>query len=430
MSCGLTRTTTLAARQSSPRCFARPAVPTLSSRCFASSSGSGGGSSQWQSLPANFVPFARSLPDAQAAYLGWANGQWLVPSSLKSLQAVHTVDQAYLPFYVFDAVVESRFGGRVGFNYSELVYNAHSRSYQTVQRTRWREVGMERQASRVVYSSDDPSMQVYGAFKYKWEPIQVVKGPLSGAGTVVTPSQMRPQDFAGREVDVFEMRLETAQGRVLDYIRAKEEERGRQQLLAQYGADEAQVTAEIRIASLSLRRVYQPAYVFHLEHLGHQFEVMVNGRTGAVWGQHIYSGTKAGAAAFAASASLWVWAGGVMHAVPLGGLSFVGAVLLPTLIGAVVGRQWASVRQWFREKKRVADRAADARMQPEQEERRWGRWGWGQQEQQQSAGWNEQQRTEQRYEQQYRQQQREQQQRQQQQQPFGQRFRRAAPTQT
>lgn len=271
-------------------------------------------------------------------------------------------------------------------------------------------------------------MQVYGAFKHKWEPIQVVKGALSAPGTVLTPAQMHPADFVDREVDVFEMRLETAQGRVIDYIRAKEEARGEEQLRRQYGADTAEVAAEVHVASLALRRVYQPAYVFHLEHLGQAFEVMVNGRTGAVWGQHIYSGTKAGAAAFIASASLWMWAGGVMHAVPLGALSFVGGVLLPTLIGAVVGRQWASVRQWFREKKRVADRAADARMQPEQEEQRWGRWGWGQQERQQSAGWNEQQRTEQRYEQQY-QRQREQQQHQQQQ-PFGQRFRRAAPTQT
>lgn len=139
--CGLSRSTTLAHRQPFPRCGTRPAIPSLSFRCFATSS-SGGGSSRWQSLPANFVPFARSLPDAQAAYLAWAKGQWLAPEYLKSLQAVHSVDQSYLPFYAFDAVVESRFGGRVGFNYTELVYNANTRSYQTVQRTRWREVAM------------------------------------------------------------------------------------------------------------------------------------------------------------------------------------------------------------------------------------------------------------------------------------------------
>jgi hypothetical protein len=233
-------------------------------------------------------------------------------------------------------------------------------------------------------------MQIYGAFKYKWDEIQVLKTPLSQV-TVVEPRSMSPRDFEGKEVDVFEMKLETAQGRVMEFIQQQEVAKGQRLFMQRYGADEADVVASIDVTSFRVRRVYHPAFVFHLRHLDQEFVVMVNGATGAVWGQYIYDATKVGGAAFLAGSALWL-VGGLMHLVSLSFTSYVLTVLIPSVLAGVVGKYWAHIRQYIREARRVVDREADAALKAGAQQ------AWYQQQ----AGFGEQRRTEERYEQAYR----------------------------
>jgi hypothetical protein len=335
------------------------------------------------------------LPQAQDAYLEWARKQRFAPDTIKSLNAIVDTDESYLPFFAFDLACVTRFGGRIGFRTLVSQYNPSTRQTEMRTVTNWRRVPLEPTGTVAHYSSDLPNMQIYGAFRYKWEPIQVVKGPL--AGRVVTPAQMAPNDFRGREVHVFEMKPDTAHGRVLEFVRTQEQARGENLLRQRYQADEVDVEAEVRILSLNVRRVYLPAYVFHLQHLGKNFEVMVNGQTGAVWGQHIYSETKIATAFALPATAVWAYAALFAHAVPLGPLSFVLCVMAPTVIAGVAGRWWANIRETLREQKREHDRAADAALK----EGSWRAEQWAQQQQQQSAGRAQHERTESRYEQRY-----------------------------
>jgi len=361
-------------------------------RWLSSSSSSSDGS---QPLAAHFVPFARTLPQAQEAYLSWARRQRFAPDSIKTLSAITDTDEAYLPFFVFDVAVVSRFGGRVGKRSFESQYNPQTRQYEMRPVVHWRRVPLEVTGSAAAYSSDQPQMQVYGAFKFKWQPIQVVKSPLTGR--LRTPASMQPNDFRGKEVHVFEMKPDTAHGRILEFVRQQEQARGEELLRQRYGADEVDVDAEVSILNLSVRRVYQPAYIFHLQHLGQNFEVIVNGQTGAIQGQFIYSETKIAAAFAVPTTALWLYAATFAHTVPMGPISFVVCVMLPTVIAGVAGRWWAHAREYLREQKRESDRAADAALR----EGSWREQQWAQQQRQQTAGQSDHRRTEKQYEQRY-----------------------------
>lgn len=67
--------------------------------------------------------------------------------------------------------------------------------------------------------------------------IQVVWSPAH-------PAALSPYDFEGTEVDVFEMKLETATQRIVAHIKAQEEARGVQALKQRYNADEAEAAGE------------------------------------------------------------------------------------------------------------------------------------------------------------------------------------------
>jgi len=375
-------------------------------RTYATSSTSSSSSSS-SSLNPYFVRFQLSLPEAQAAYLAWSRGQPFAPDQLKSLKAITHTDQAYLPFYAFDANVQTRFSGRVGWQTRESYYNVSTRRWETRTVTHWKHVGVDPYLYPHSYSSDLPSMQVYGAFKYRWQPVQVVKGRLSG-GRMMEPRQMQPSDFVGREVDVFDMKLETAQGRVMRFIRDSEAQRGAELFKERFKADVAEVEAEVHFTAFTMRRVYQPAYIFHINHLGDDMTVIVNAVTGKVWGQYVYSGKKVGFAYFLGSSVVWLLSA-VVGPLKVGlGSTFLFGVLAPSVIVGGVARYWARVREFFREQKRRSDMSADAttptgkqyEWSAEEHARRW-RQEQRQQRQQDERAYGEQQRTEQRYERTY-----------------------------
>jgi hypothetical protein len=155
-------------------------------------------------LDANFVRFKLTRPEAEAAYAKWASSFYLSPSSIRD---VRVVDETYVPFYVFDVTVQSRFGGRVGYRRMVPVLNPATRKLEMRSELEWSSVRMDSVPQVSHYGSDLANLQIYGAFKLKWAPIQIVKTPLPQK-SILTPAMMNPQDFRGKEVDVFEMKIE------------------------------------------------------------------------------------------------------------------------------------------------------------------------------------------------------------------------------
>lgn len=108
-----------------------------------------------QSLDAHFVQFRVNRSQAEAAYQAWAKKQYFAPTSLTHLSNVHAVDEAYLPFYVFDLGVRTRItGGRIGFHETESYYNTLSKRWETRTVTQWRTVPHGQETTHVEWHWD------------------------------------------------------------------------------------------------------------------------------------------------------------------------------------------------------------------------------------------------------------------------------------
>jgi DNA-directed RNA polymerase subunit RPC12/RpoP len=93
--------------------------------------------------PESLVPFKVTRVDANARFGAWIGKLWLRPGDLKRMAKVQEIGGVYVPFWTFDALVDSQWGAERGwFYYENEIYTetvdgrAETRERQ-VQKTRW-----------------------------------------------------------------------------------------------------------------------------------------------------------------------------------------------------------------------------------------------------------------------------------------------------
>ena len=90
--------------------------------------------------PESLVPFHIDNGSAKQSFSGWLNGLWFRPSALKHNAKVSEMNGVYIPYWTFDARVDSDWTAQAGYYYYETEHytdsDGNSRTRQ-VRRTRW-----------------------------------------------------------------------------------------------------------------------------------------------------------------------------------------------------------------------------------------------------------------------------------------------------
>jgi DNA-directed RNA polymerase subunit RPC12/RpoP len=90
--------------------------------------------------PESIVPFKVDKAQANKIFEEWLGSLWFRPSDLKKMAKLQEMGGVYIPFWTFDAWVQSNWTADAGYHYYETEYytdaNGDQQSRQ-VQRTRW-----------------------------------------------------------------------------------------------------------------------------------------------------------------------------------------------------------------------------------------------------------------------------------------------------
>lgn len=90
--------------------------------------------------PESLVPFRVEANVAQQKFKDWLGGLWFRPGDLKARAAVGQINGVYVPYWTFDARVDSRWNAQAGYHYYvDETYTDSSGKKQTrkVQKTNW-----------------------------------------------------------------------------------------------------------------------------------------------------------------------------------------------------------------------------------------------------------------------------------------------------
>jgi hypothetical protein len=229
--------------------------------------------------PEAVLPFVLDRNAVREALRGWASSRWFAPNSLKRVTEAESTHSTYLPHWTYDARTSSRYTGRRGQHYWQTetyLQNGVTKSRQ-VRRTRWYSV-----SGMVARDFDD--VLVPGTGRLAPEHLgRLEPWPLPHA------QPYRPEFLAGHETLRYDVEpeagLEAAKARMAKVIVAD--------CRRQIGGDEQQVTSlQTNHFDITFKLLLLPVWLACYLHAGRTYQVMVNGRTGAVAGERPYSAAK------------------------------------------------------------------------------------------------------------------------------------------
>lgn len=93
--------------------------------------------------PESLLPFRIAKDDANRRFGAWIAALWFRPNDLKKIARVQEMGGVYVPFWTFDALVDSRWTAERGWHYyetetyTETVNGREETRTRQVQRTRW-----------------------------------------------------------------------------------------------------------------------------------------------------------------------------------------------------------------------------------------------------------------------------------------------------
>lgn len=230
--------------------------------------------------PQGVLPFALDAGAARDRMKRWLGSLWFAPGGLRRYaEAGRPLAGIYLPHYTYDAIGEAEYSGQRGDAYyitRTRMVNGRSQPFQE-RRIRWRPV-----AGRVRHVFDDvlvPASDSLG--------VEAEYGGRSWDLAALEP--YRPEFLAGFRAEAPQLALD--QG----FARA---EAVMQQTLVRdikfdIGGDAQQITSmRARFSEVTFKHVLLPAWLASYRWRNRAYQVVVNGRTGAVSGERPYSGWK------------------------------------------------------------------------------------------------------------------------------------------
>jgi len=227
--------------------------------------------------PESVLPFKLDQPAVRDALRRWYQSRWFAPSRLKKAALTDTLHGAYLPYWTFDARAHAQWTAESGYHYyTTESYRDGNGQTQTrqVQHTRW-----ESSSGRLEHFFDDElvsaSKGAHPKLLPKIEPFPT-KELLGYAPTYV----------AGWVVEQYQ----------IDLISAAQHSRERMENLVKSlcasqvpGDTHRNLRVSTQFSGQTFKHTLLPIWFVTYDYGSKSYQVLVNGATGALAGEHPYS---------------------------------------------------------------------------------------------------------------------------------------------
>lgn len=243
--------------------------------------------------PESLVPLDVGQATVEANFRAWLKGLWFRPSKLKHADRSQAVG-VYVPFWTFDALVDSAWSADAGYyyyvdeTYWATVNGKRERRTRRVRKVRW----VPRQGSRRD-GYDDLLVNASGG-----QPRELVEklGRFQTRGLV----PYRPHYLAGWRAEEYAVDLQ--QGWTRGQAELEESQRGR--CAGDVPGDtQRNLRVRNRISDVRWKHVLLPIWSVQYRFSGKLYTVLVHGQTGAVVGEAPWSWVKLGLLALAIAAA-------------------------------------------------------------------------------------------------------------------------------
>jgi hypothetical protein len=230
--------------------------------------------------PQGVLPFALDQRAARERMKRWLGSRWFAPGGLRKFaESGRPLSGIYLPHYTYDALGEADYSGQRGDAYFVTRTRTVNGKTQTFQerRIRWRPV-----AGRVRHVFDDVLVPASDS---------VAAAPEYGGRSwdLAALEPYRPEFLAGFRAEAPRIALDQGYGRALGVM----EQTLVRDIKFDIGGDAQQITSmRARYSDVTFKHVLLPVWLASYRWRNKAYQVVVNGRTGAVSGERPYSPWK------------------------------------------------------------------------------------------------------------------------------------------
>ncbi|MDI1449408.1 hypothetical protein [Polyangium sp. 6x1] len=227
--------------------------------------------------PESVVPFKSDKNSANHRFDEWIGSLWFRPNDLKKMAKVEGFAGVYVPYWTFDARVDSSWTAEAGYHYYETEWytdDKGERKTRQVQRTRW-----EPARGRRSDAFDDVI-------------VCASKGLPEGLGDSfrsfntqeLTP--YRPEFLAGWRAESYAIDLMPAWQSGQDIMATTQRSRCRSDVP---GDDQRNLRVDNHFSHVTFKHVLLPVWIAAYRYRDEPYQFLVNGQTGEVIGKAPYS---------------------------------------------------------------------------------------------------------------------------------------------
>lgn len=231
--------------------------------------------------PEGVLPFSVEKKQAAAALREWTATRWFAPNRLKTMARHDKATSIYIPYWTYDADSETDYTGQRGINYQETQTYRDSEGNtktRTVTRTNWYPA-----SGHVSRHFDDIYVPATTSVLPKY--LSRLKWDFSGLASY------DPAYLSGHKAQTYQVSLEEGFGKFQEI--ADGVIRG--DVRSDIGGDRQRIgTLNTVFSAVTFKHLLVPVYAGAYKFNNKVFQIIVNGRTGEVYGERPYSVFKIG----------------------------------------------------------------------------------------------------------------------------------------
>ncbi len=229
-------------------------------------------------LPDGVVPFKIHHKDAQKRFQDWISSRFWAPNKLKTLHQKGQLQGIYIPYWTFDANVDTRYTAQGGTNYTETRRGSDGKT-ETVTKIRWRPV-----SGHVGEFIDDELIPASTKVS------QDLLNSLKSFHTSDLQSYA-PEYLSGFNAECYTIDLKDALATAHEHMDERMRELVRQEVLRRYD-HVSSISINPRYQDETYKHVLLPVYSSAYHYADKLYHLLINGQTGEVQGEYPKSVAK------------------------------------------------------------------------------------------------------------------------------------------